>query len=123
MGRSTTPPAVSASLLIAINRPPIGTTPQIDTRAGRRYRRTKHRHGPRLYRTREDPFATVWQEIEQELTARPDWMAKALFADLQHHHPGQFPANQLRTLQRRMKGGVFELSWRSTTAGLEKKSS
>lgn len=81
----------------------VDTTRQFDTREGRKYRRTKHRQGPRLYRTRDDPFATVWQEIEQELTARPDRTAKALFADLQHRYPGEFPATQLRTLQRRVK--------------------
>jgi len=56
-----------------------------------------------LYRTREDPFATVWHEIEQELTARPDRTAKALFAEPQQCYPGQFPPNQLRTLQRQVK--------------------
>ena len=99
----TARPSVCFTFEAAAASSAVGTTPQLDTQEGRKYRRTKHRHGPRLYRTREDPFATVWQEIEQELTARPDRTAKALFADLQDRYPGQFPANQLRTLQRRVK--------------------
>lgn len=68
----------------------------------RTYRRTKQPTGPRLYRTRPDPFAGVEADIEAWLTAHPDSTTKALFRELQRRHPGQFPRVQLRTLQRKL---------------------
>lgn len=76
---------------------------------GRKYRRTKGVKGPRLYRTRPDPFAAVWPEIEAELTAHPERTAKAAFEHLQERYPGVFPATQVRTLQRRVQ------EWRKRT--------
>jgi len=76
---------------------------------GRKYRRTKGLKGPRLYRTRLDPFAEVWHEVEAELTAHPERTAKAAFAHLQERYPGVFPATQVRTLQRRVQ------EWRMRT--------
>ena len=70
---------------------------------GRKYRRTKGLKGPRPYRTRPDPFAAVWEEIAQELTAYPERTAKAAFEHLQERYPGAFPATQLRTRQRRVQ--------------------
>jgi len=70
---------------------------------GRKYRRTKGLKGPRLYRTRLDPFADVWHEVEEELTAHPERTAKAAFEHLQARYPGMFPATQVRTLQRRVQ--------------------
>jgi hypothetical protein len=60
------------------------------------------------WRTRADPFATVWDEIATRLAAHPGLQAKALFLDLQRRYPGQFQDGQLRTLQRRIK------RWRAT---------
>jgi hypothetical protein len=68
----------------------------------RLYRRAKPRV-PRTYRTRPDPFAAVWEEICKQLEMAPQQTAKALFAELQERHPGQYPDGQLRTLQRRVK--------------------
>jgi hypothetical protein len=76
---------------------------------GRKYRRTKGLKGPRLYRTRVDPFAEVWHEVEAELTAHPERTAKAAFEHLQERYPGIFPATQVRTLQRRVQ------EWRMRT--------
>ena len=76
---------------------------------GRKYRRTKGLKGPRLYRTRLDPFAAVWHEVEAELTAHPERTAKAAFEHLQERYPGVFPATQVRTLQRRVQ------EWRMRT--------
>jgi len=76
---------------------------------GRKYRRTKGLKGPRLYRTRLDPFAGVWHEVEAELTAHPERTAKAAFEHLQERYPGVFPATQVRTLQRRVQ------EWRMRT--------
>jgi hypothetical protein len=83
----------------------VGAEPE----GGRKYRRTKGLKGPRLYRTRLDPFAEVWHEVEAELTAHPERTAKAAFEHLQERYPGVFPATQLRTLQRRVQ------EWRMRT--------
>jgi hypothetical protein len=55
------------------------------------------------WRTREDPFNDVWEEIKEKLEINPGLEAKTLFADLQRRFPGQFADGQLRTLQRRIK--------------------
>jgi hypothetical protein len=85
------------------------TTAQREPEGARKYRRTKRLKGPRLYRTRPDPFAAVWAEVEAELTAHPERTAKAAFEHLQERYPGVFPATQLRTLQRRVQ------EWRMRT--------
>ena len=59
---------------------------------------------PRTWRTREDPFADVWEEVREQLEASPGLQAKTLFEWLQRRYPGQFPQDgQLRTLQRRVR--------------------
>jgi len=58
---------------------------------------------PHPWRTREDPFAAVWPDMEELLRAAPTLEAKTLFEDLQRRSPGQFQDGQLRTLQRRVK--------------------
>jgi hypothetical protein len=55
------------------------------------------------WRTRKDPFESLWPEILIWLQKDPDTTAKTLFKRLQHEHPGQFTDGQLRTLQRRIK--------------------
>ncbi len=60
------------------------------------------------WRTREDPFEGVWEEIKQKLTVNPGLEAKTLFDALQRDKPGKFSDGQLRTLQRRIK------VWRAT---------
>ena len=57
----------------------------------------------RDWRTRPDPFAEVWPELEEQLQLNPGLEAKTLFADLQRRFPGRFADGQLRTLQRRVK--------------------
>jgi hypothetical protein len=52
----------------------------------RKYQRTTRPKGPRLYRTRSDPFADVEAEVEA-------WLSE---------HLGRFPDVQLRTLQRKL---------------------
>ncbi len=68
----------------------------------RKYHRSRKPKGPRLYRTRVDPFAEVREELEAWLIAHPGGTAKALFQELQRRYPGRFPDVQLRTLQRRV---------------------
>jgi Mu transposase, C-terminal domain len=58
---------------------------------------------PRAWRTREDPFADVWEEVREKLELSPGLQANTLFAWLQQRYPGRFPDGQLRTLQRRLR--------------------
>ncbi len=60
------------------------------------------------WRTREDPFSEVWEQIRSNLNINPGLEAKTLFEDLQRRYPGRFADGQLRTLQRRVK------IWRAT---------
>lgn len=62
----------------------------------------------RAWRTRADPFAEVWPEIEKQIQDEPGLEAKTIFAALQRNHPGKFADGQLRTLQRHLK------RWRAT---------
>src|SRR6516165_5745030 len=64
--------------------------------------------GPRTYRTRPDPFAAVWPEVEQQLRAEPRLRAKTLFDWLRQTHPGQFLDSHRRTFERRVR------QWRAT---------
>jgi hypothetical protein len=65
---------------------------------------------PRYWRTRKDPFETVWFDVLRWLQHAPDSTAKALFERLQREHPGRFPDGQLRTFQRRVR------EWRQVMA-------
>jgi hypothetical protein len=58
---------------------------------------------PRTWRTREDPFADVWEEVQEKLELSPGLQANTLFAWLQQRYPGRFSDGQLRTLQRRIR--------------------
>jgi hypothetical protein len=50
------------------------------------------------WKTRVDPFADHWQEIQELLHLNPGLEAKTIFADLQRRYPGHFQDGQLRTL-------------------------
>ncbi len=83
----------------------------------RMYRRTNKPRKPlakRWWRTRADPFADVWSEIEQRLEQNPHLSATDLFSALQKKYSGRFPDNQLRTLQRRVKAWRVAQASRST---------
>ena len=61
---------------------------------------------PRWWRTREDPFADVWEsEVVPQLVADTDGRLQVLtlFKALCRRHPGRFQTGQLRTLQRRVR--------------------
>ncbi len=58
---------------------------------------------PRDWRTREDPFVSVWPEVKVRLEQAPGLEALTLFEDLQKRHPGKFQDGQLRTMQRRVR--------------------
>lgn len=68
----------------------------------RKYRRSTT-HTVRTWRTRADPFASIWDEVRQRLEVAPERTAKAVFLELQQECPGRYPDGQLRTLQRRVK--------------------
>jgi hypothetical protein len=58
---------------------------------------------PRHWRTREDAFAGVWDEVVAKLEGNAELQALTLLEDLQERYPGQYPDTLLRTLQRRVK--------------------
>ena len=60
------------------------------------------------WRTREDPFRGVWDEVAGLLEENPGLEAKTIFEYLQRQNPERFQDGQLRTLQRRVK------YWRAT---------
>jgi hypothetical protein len=64
----------------------------------------KERH----WRTRDDPFREVWDQVRQQIEESPGLEAKTLFEWLQREYPGRFSDGQIRTLQRRIK------MWRAT---------
>ncbi|MEP3477817.1 MAG: hypothetical protein ABJZ55_01080 [Fuerstiella sp.] len=61
----------------------------------------------RTYRTRNDPFEAVWDDVQQRLEVEPRLKAKTLFEWLQQSHPSQFPDSTGRTFERRVN------KWRS----------
>ena len=77
-----------------------------EARPTHRRRSTK----PRTWRTRADPFETVWPDARSWLEQEPDITGTALFDRIREHHPGEFAPGQLRTLQRRVQ------KWRQAMA-------
>lgn len=79
----------------------------MDRKTGRKYvaagqlpsEMVKERH----WRTREDPFAEHWPEVEAFLAETPALEAKTLFELLVERYPDRYEPGQLRTLQRRIK--------------------
>lgn len=57
----------------------------------------------RDWRTRPDPFAEHWPEMEAQLVEAPGLEAKTLLDELMVRYPGQYVEGQLRTLQRRVR--------------------
>ncbi len=58
---------------------------------------------PRNWRTRENPFAFDWPDLEAMLECAPELEAKTLFDDLVLRHPDRYQEGQLRTLQRHVR--------------------
>ncbi|HEY0340592.1 MAG TPA: IS21 family transposase [Steroidobacteraceae bacterium] len=82
-------------------------------RTARKYAHSGHAPSqakvPHTWRTRPDPFAEVWPEVEALLRQDSGLQAKTIWAELNERHGGRFTAGQLRTLQRRL------LAWRVTS--------
>ena len=57
----------------------------------------------RAYRTRRDPFETVWPEVEKLLESSPGLEALTIFEALRQRGDVTFSDGQLRTLQRRIR--------------------
>lgn len=64
----------------------------------------KNASAPRSWRTRKDPFESVWPEVLSWLQSNPDISATDLFARLKAKYPDVYADGQLRTLQRRVQG-------------------
>jgi transposase len=78
----------------------------MDRKSAAKYREgtmPKERRAARTWRTRLDPLAAVWPELQAELERAPGLQALTLLALLQDRYPGQFGNELLRTLQRRVK--------------------
>lgn len=77
----------------------------ISERTGRRIEREDFKPGPktRHWRTRNDPFEGVWDDVVEQLGSHPELQALTLLEWLQDTYPGQYPDKLLRTLQRRIK--------------------
>lgn len=57
----------------------------------------------RTHRTRSDPFAEHWQEIEELLKQAPELQAKTVLYYLMERYPNRYSDIHLRTLQRRVR--------------------
>ena len=78
----------------------------MDRKSARKYREGKmpaERRQERRWRTRVDPLATVWPELQRELERAPELQANTLLALVQKRYPGQYGNELLRTMQRRVK--------------------
>lgn len=64
----------------------------------------KSASAPHNWRTRKDPFESVWPELLTWLQRNPDILATELFARLRAKYLGIYADGQLRTLQRRVHG-------------------
>ncbi|MGH9424405.1 MAG: IS21 family transposase [Thermoanaerobaculia bacterium] len=84
----------------------------MDEKTARKYRRSgklpNECRAEHTWRTRQDPFDSVWGEIADRIKDAPGLQAKTLFEDLQRRFPGEYQDGQLRTFQRRIK------HWRAT---------
>lgn len=74
----------------------------ISVRSARRLESTDKlpsQRGSRTWRTRVDPFESVWQsQIVPLLEATPALTATTLLEEMQRRHPGQYDDALLRTL-------------------------
>jgi len=84
----------------------------MDVKTARRYLRSKKLPSelkkPHDWRTREDPFKDILDEVKVFLESAKGIEAKFLFEYFQNKYPGKFHDGQLRTFQRRLK------TWKAT---------
>jgi transposase len=79
----------------------------MDPKSARKYRDLgqlpSEARRPRDWRTREDPLATVWPELEEKLRREPELQAVTLLGWLQSAYPGMYSTSVRRTLERRVR--------------------
>jgi hypothetical protein len=79
----------------------------MDGKTARKYRDSgglpSMRKSRRTWRTRVDPFAEVWPEVQERLEAEPRLRAFTLFGWLQDRYPSRFSESQRRTFERRLR--------------------
>lgn len=79
----------------------------MDEKTARQYRDSdelpSQRSPRRTWRTRVDPFAEVWPEVQEHLEAEPRLRAFTLFDWLRDRYPGRFTDSQRRTFERRLR--------------------
>ena len=79
---------------------------QMSDKTARNYRDDQRlpsqRKSARNYRTRTDPFAEIWPEVQRRLEEQPRLKAHTLFGWLQQTRPGEFPDSTRRTFERRV---------------------
>lgn len=84
----------------------------MDVKTARKYKRLRmlpsEVEKPHTWRTRQDPFDSVWGNVCSMLSLNYGLYGKTIFHYLQRKYPGQFADGQLRTLQRKIK------IWRAT---------
>lgn len=84
----------------------------MSTNTARKYLRSgilpSQAHVQHTWKTREDPFKEVWEEVKGLLETNHGLEALTLLGYLQQEYPDTFQDGQLRTLQRRVK------HWRAT---------
>ena len=93
-----------------LNQEVSGAKSGISSRSGRRIEKQgSTARKPHHWRTREDPFAQVWEsELVPLLEQEPTLTGLTLWEHLKESYPQQYSQSQLRTLQRRVK------HWRAT---------
>jgi hypothetical protein len=65
-----------------------------------RKKRSRRTGRPHDWRTRENPFEGVWEEVTGWLEARPELTAAEIFRELQRRYPERWRETQARTLRR-----------------------
>ena len=50
------------------------------------------------WRTRQDSFEDVWEEVQAKLKVNPGFEAKTCFEDLQRRYPGRFSDGQIQDI-------------------------
>ena len=79
----------------------------MDEKTARKYRDGEglpsQRKSRRTWRTRADPFAEVWPEVQALLEAEPRLRAFTLFGWLEDRYPDRFAESQRRTFERRVR--------------------
>ena len=78
----------------------------MDEKTARKYRQGRKLPSmlkrPRAYRTRKDPFADVWPQVETLLENEAALQAKTLFDWVKKQYPGKFDNRHRRTFERRV---------------------